>query len=117
MKNRYENFVLNLPSVSIGEYADKISVYTDINGNHVSNRARRNTQELSARSMIQNGCGGTRAAYGTAVLLRTTAALLDIIGKINSGQICKSTLWDITPGSVIASDLQIQMEGCDCCGL
>lgn len=92
-------------------------LYTDINGNHVSNRARRNTQELSARSMIQNGCGGTRAAYGTAVLLRTTAALLDIIGKINSGQICKSTLWDITPGSVIASNLQIQMEGCDCCGL
>ena len=102
------------------DYRDKgcyECLYTDANGNRVSNRARRNTQELSARSLIQNGCGGTRAAYGTAVLLRTTAALLDIIGKINSGQICKSTLWDITPDRVMTSDLQIQMEGCDCCGL
>lgn len=92
-------------------------LYTDENGKRVNNRARRNTQELSVNGVVQNGCGGTRAAYGTAVLLRTTAALLEVISKIKSGHICESTLWDITPERVIASDLQIRMKGCDCCGL
>lgn len=47
-------------------------------------------------SIIRNGCGGTRAAYGTATILRTTAALMETIGKIQEGELTESILLDVS---------------------
>lgn len=91
-------------------------LYTDAQGNHVNNRARKNTDVSLETGMIRNGCGGTRAAYGTAVILRTTAALLDTIRDIVDQRITNSTLIDIAPDRISISDTEFPMEACNCCG-
>ncbi len=91
-------------------------LYTDFYGNHVNNRARKNDDLTTKNGIIRNGCGGTRAAYGTAVLLRTTAALLDTIRDVNDQKIMKTTLIDIAPDNISISDTEFPVEVCNCCG-
>ena len=91
-------------------------LYTDFHGNYVNNRARKNDELTIEKGIIRNGCGGTRAAYGTAVLLRTTAALLDTIRSVNDHTIKKSTLIDIAPDRISISDTKFPVEVCNCCG-
>ena len=67
--------------------------------------------------MVRNGCGGTRAAYGTAVILRTVAALLDIIRDYYDMTITENTLIDIAPNKISVSDTEFPMEECNCCGI
>jgi molybdopterin/thiamine biosynthesis adenylyltransferase len=91
-------------------------LYTDTSGEKVNNRARKNTGLAVEKGMIRNGCGGTRAAYGTSILLKTTAALLDTLHEIDRNKLTKNTLIDITPTRVGASDIIFPMEACNCCG-
>ncbi len=66
-------------------------------------------------SIVRNGCGGTGAAYGTATILRTTAALMETIGKIQ-GELKESVLLDISYNGVKVSEAKFPMEVCRCCG-
>ena len=91
-------------------------LFTDSQGRYVNNRARKNADLAFEKGIIRNGCGGTRAAYGTAVLLRTTAALLDTIRNIENHMITISTLIDIAPDRTTISDTVFPMEACGCCG-
>lgn len=91
-------------------------LYTDFQGTLVNNRARKNTGEAMENGTIRNGCGGTRAAYGTSILLRTTAALLDTIRDIEKEKITENTLIDISSDRIAVSDTEFPMEVCDCCG-
>ena len=91
-------------------------LFTNEHGEPINNRASLNNNDDLDVSIIRNGCGGTRAAYGSAVLLRTTAALLGTIQKILSGELSKNTLIDITPESVTSSSHVVPMEACRCCG-
>ena len=91
-------------------------LYTNADGELVNNRAMLNTEFQLESSLVRNGCGGTRAAYGTAVLLRTVAVLLNIMQKVFSGEIKNNTLIDILPDKVSYPAHIIPMEGCNCCG-
>ena len=91
-------------------------LYTDSSGEHVNNRARKNSMAAMENGIIRNGCGGTRAAYGTAILLRTTAALLDVIQNYDGHKIIVNTLIDISPEKITISDTEFPMEACNCCG-
>lgn len=91
-------------------------LYTDKQGDLVNNRARRNTNLAMEKGLIHNGCGGTRAAYGTAILLRTTAALLDTLRDIQNQRIVENMLIDISSDRVGRSDTVFPMEACKCCG-
>ena len=91
-------------------------LYTNADGELVNNRAMLNTEFQLESSLVRNGCGGTRAAYGTAVLLRTVAVLLNIMQKVFSGEIKNNTLIDILPDKVSYPVHIIPMEGCNCCG-
>lgn len=91
-------------------------LYTDDYGNPINNRSRKNSEDLSNAEIIKNGCGGTRAAYGTAIILRTTAALLDVIRDISRNKYERSTLFDLTPNRMNISDTKLQTETCNCCG-
>lgn len=91
-------------------------LYTDEAGKLTNNRARKNPDGISESVLIRNGCGGTRAAYGTAIILRTVAALLDTLKKIQLKKISESVLVDISPDSVGVSDTVFPMEVCNCCG-
>jgi len=91
-------------------------LFTNEQGELVNNRTNHNQDENFDSKMIKNGCGGTRAAYGTAVLLRTTAALLESIKKMNSGERQDGILINITPEKTYVSSNIIPMEACNCCG-
>lgn len=92
-------------------------LYTDEEGRLVNNRANLiNSEAVNDNWIIRNGCGGTRAAYGTAVLLRTTAVLLDMIKKFLSGTVNGPALVDITSQKTIFRKDILPMERCDCCG-
>lgn len=91
-------------------------LYTDSNGNIVNNRAIKGINNDSANAVIRNGCGGARAAYGTAILLRTTAALLDVIKDINKYGVNSNRLIDISPDMIAVSETEFPMEACRCCG-
>lgn len=91
-------------------------LYTDSNGGYVNNRARKNSTLETENGIIRNGCGGTRAAYGTAILLRTTAALLNLLQEYNEHKVMTNTLIDIYPEKLVVSDIVFPMEACNCCG-
>ncbi len=91
-------------------------LFTDQQGERVNNRARKKSDMSIENGIIRNGCGGTRAAYGTAVLLRTTAALLDTIRNIENHTITENILLDIAPDKTGVSDTVFPMEACGCCG-
>ncbi len=91
-------------------------LYTDERGNLINNRAIKNSEEETNYRIIRNGCGGTRAAYGTAALLRTTAALLDVIQLLFKRELNTSTLFDVSPYGITKSDTAFPVEACNCCG-
>ena len=91
-------------------------LYTNEYGALVNNRAMLNTEESSERNLLRNGCGGTRAAYGTAILLRTVSVLLNIMQKVFKGELINNTLIDISSEKVSYPDNVIPMEACRCCG-
>lgn len=91
-------------------------LFTGEDENLINNRANINDEEAASVAIIKNGCGGTRAAYGTAVLLRTTAALLDIIRKLLSGMIIENTVIDVLPERIEYQSGIIPVKGCKCCG-
>lgn len=91
-------------------------LYTDSNGKRINNRARKNSTVTTENGIIRNGCGGTRAAYGTTTLLRTTAALLEVIRDYDDEKITSNTLIDIAPEKITISDTEFPMEACNCCG-
>lgn len=91
-------------------------LFTASHGGLVNNKANIMTEDAVNNNIIRNGCGGTRAAYGTAVLLRTTAALIDLIGKIENRELNSNCLIDITPDRVeYKFDAFVEKE-CRCCG-
>lgn len=91
-------------------------LYTNADGELVNNRAMLNTEAQSESSFVRNGCGGTRAAYGTSILLKTVAVLLNTMQKLFTGEIKENTLIDISPDTVSYSNHIIPMEECKCCG-
>ena len=91
-------------------------LFTGQDGNLVNNRSTIESIDAEEENIIRNGCGGTRAAYGTATILRTTAALLELIKKIIGNGINRNVLIDITPDSVQVSKTKFPEEKCTCCG-
>lgn len=90
-------------------------LFTDEKGCLVNNRGN-SYDDNSNNTIIRNGCGGTRAAYGTATILRTTAALLVVIRKTMSEEIKENVLIDISAESVRESETKFPEEACACCG-
>lgn len=90
-------------------------LYTDINGNPVNNRSTIESSNTEGK-LIRNGCGGTRAAYGTTTILRTTAALLNLIKRVIKRDTQQNILIDISPESIEISHTKFPEEACTCCG-
>ena len=91
-------------------------LFTDDTGNLVNNQANITAEELVEYNTIHNGCGATRAAYGTSVLLRTTSVLLDILEKEENMADYGNYLVNISPTSVLYDSGAFVKEACHCCG-
>ena len=91
-------------------------LFTDETGNMVNNQANITADEIVELNTIRNGCGATRAAYGTSVLLRTTSVLLDVLNKEELIPSSGNYLVNISPDSVVYDDGSFAKEACHCCG-
>lgn len=91
-------------------------LFTDDVGNMVSNQANVTTDESIELNTIRNGCGATRAAYGTSVLLRTTSAILDVLNREEHEPDLGNYLVNISPNSVVFDGGLFVKEACHCCG-
>ena len=91
-------------------------LFTDDAGNMVNNQANVTADEIVELNTIRNGCGATRAAYGTSVLLRTTSVLLDVLHKEELDPRLENYLVNISPDSVVYDGGAFAKEVCHCCG-
>ncbi len=91
-------------------------LFTDEAGNMVNNQANITADEIVELNTIRNGCGATRAAYGTSVLLRTTSVLLDVLHKEELDPSLENYLVNISPDSVVYDGGAFAKEVCHCCG-
>lgn len=91
-------------------------LFTDDAGNMVNNQANVTADEIVELNTIRNGCGATRAAYGTSVLLRTTSVLLDVLHKEELDPSSENYLVNISPDSVVYDGGAFAKEVCHCCG-
>ena len=91
-------------------------LFTDKDGTLVNNKAN-NIYEVDVESYkIRNGCGGTRVAYGNAVLLRTVAVLLNEIQRVFDEPEAPNKLINITPVAVLDEGNTFVERKCRCCG-
>ena len=91
-------------------------LYTNSEGKMQNNKANIMDEEIQSKMILRNGCGGTRAPYGTAVLLRTTAAILHSVDEIFKDDNTDNYLINISEmeGCIRAFDFIERM--CECCG-
>lgn len=90
-------------------------LYTSADGKLINNTVNNLPEAQSSERMLRNGCGGTRAPYGTAVLLRTTSVMLEMIKNTNAGILRGTVLADISVNGVEYKE-NIAASGCKCCG-
>lgn len=91
-------------------------LYTNKEGNLVNNKANKLSDELVEQNTIRNGCGATRVAYGTEILLRTTCVMLDTVKSIFRGEFEDNCLIDIEPTFIINQGYIFKEVKCQCCG-
>lgn len=91
-------------------------LFTDEYGNVVNNKANIVTDEVIEKNTLRNGCGATRVKYGTAILLRTTSVLLNVIQKVFGKEMEENCLFDITETTVNNRGNSFFEGKCNCCG-
>ena len=91
-------------------------LYTGENGNLTNNKANILNDEIQDKLIIRNGCGGTRAPYGTAVLLRTVAAVLYSVEKIFDVEDDDNYLLTVAKEEGYKKDYNFSEGMCACCG-
>lgn len=91
-------------------------LYTDEKGKLINNKVNRMTEEQVEGHTLRNGCGATRVAYGSSVLLRTTSVVLNMVQRIFNNEIKENTLLDITRTSITEQKKEFIESRCNCCG-
>lgn len=91
-------------------------LYTNEEGNLVNNKANKLSDEIVVQNTIRNGCGATRVAYGTEILLRTTCVILDTVKRTFKDEFTDNCLIDIEPTSVVNQGDTFIEGKCCCCG-
>lgn len=91
-------------------------LYTDSEGNLINNKANKLFDEIVEQNTIRNGCGATRVAYGTEILLRTTCVIIDTVKRTFKDEFADNCLIDIEPASVVNQGGAFIERKCSCCG-
>lgn len=91
-------------------------LYTSENGKLINNKVNILKEEQQDGLIIRNGCGGTRAPYGTSVLLRTTSVLLNILEDIFDNNNCNNYLMTVSKEMNTIKRVDFVEGTCECCG-
>lgn len=106
----------HLLSVNYSQKGCYECLFTDEDGNLINNKANELTDIQVQTNTLSNGCGATRVAYGTEILLRTTSVLLDTVKTVFSNIRHDNFLIDIKPEYVINKGNSFLERKCQCCG-
>lgn len=90
-------------------------LYTDTMGNWINNKINTVTEANVERNVIRNGCGGTRIAYGNAILLQTVYMTLKAINKVFSEKFECNFLISFNGDSIIEDTDSFYERSCPCC--
>lgn len=90
-------------------------LFTDENGELVYNQANREPDNALEENTIRNGCGATRVAYGTAVIMRTVSGLLSCIKDYFINPQKENYLLTINERGIVSCEPVYRKE-CRCCG-
>lgn len=90
-------------------------LYTDVAGNLINNKVNKMSDEQVEINRIRNGCGGTRVAYGTDILLRTTSVVLNLVKRVFNEDLNENTLYDIKPDATTEQGSNFIERKCKCC--
>lgn len=90
-------------------------LYTDEKGNLINNKVNKMTEAQIEANVIRNGCGATRVAYGTSILLRTTSTVLDVVQRLFNGEVDENLLIDIDQSSINYQGNKFFESRCSCC--
>lgn len=90
-------------------------LYTDEKGNLINNKVNKMTEEQIEENVIRNGCGATRVAYGTSILLRTTSTVLGVVQRLFNGELKENLLIDIDKSSIKYQGNKFIESRCSCC--
>jgi hypothetical protein len=91
-------------------------LFTDEKGDLINNKVNVVEEDVVISNTISNGCGATRVAYGSAVILRTVSALLTFIKEVESGAKEENCLINIAPDKVVYDFDTFEEKRCRCCG-
>lgn len=91
-------------------------LFTDEKGDLINNKVNVVEEDIVISNTISNGCGATRVAYGSAVILRTVSALLTFIKEVESGAKDENCLINIAPDKVVYDFDTFEEKRCRCCG-
>lgn len=91
-------------------------LYTDVDGGLINNKVNKMTDDQVEMNVLRTGCGATRVAYGTDILLRTTSAVLNTVQRVFNGQVQQNILIDIDKETVIQQGNKFIESRCNCCG-
>lgn len=91
-------------------------LFTDGKGDLINNKVNVVEEDIVISNTISNGCGATRVAYGSAVILRTVSTLLTFIKEIESGAKEENCLINIAPDKVVYDFDTFEEKRCRCCG-
>ena len=91
-------------------------LYTNSKGELQNNKVNSLDEEIQGEILLRNGCGGTRAPYGTAVLLRTTSAMLYFIDEIFRDDSINNYLVNISETEGYKRIFDFGERMCECCG-
>lgn len=90
-------------------------LFTDEKGNLINNKSNKQSDIQVEENRIRNGCGATRVAYGTEILLRTSSVLLNTVRQIFEGKMEVNSLIDIEPEHVVNNENRFIEGKCQCC--
>ena len=91
-------------------------LYTNSSGEMQNNKANSMDVDTQGNLILRNGCGGTRAPYGTAVLLRTTSVLLHFIDELFQSDSIENYLVNISEREGYRRVFDFDERMCECCG-
>lgn len=89
-------------------------LFTDAEGSPVNNKVNVANESVIEERTIRNSCGGTRVAYGTEILSRTTSVIINTIKKIYTESCKDNFLIDINAEEVV-NRLEFYESKCRCC--
>ena len=90
-------------------------LFTDTEGCPVNNKVNVANESAIEERTIRNSCGGTRVAYGTEILSRTTSVIINTLKKIYTESCKENFLIDINAEKVVNRKLEFYESKCRCC--